>query len=226
MTSPNDKIYRNGQCLTRRVWDLIDHVGKELGVVLQVGQGGFQGSDGADNSAGTHDKGDVYDIRIGGFSESKCLAIVNELRKWYGDAWLRTPKYGWPSSSGGPHIHCVQADSYYALSRTALQQVVAYNNYRNGLANNAPDPFPHPTRQHWPAVVAPTTPPTSTIHTPQEDSMFLASVQYGANARSYWLVGPNGTVNVGGDEFASWTGAKMVVNDEATWRRIVGKYPQ
>ena len=69
------------------------------------------------------------------------------------------------------------------------------------------------------------TPPSPThISIPTEDSMFLASVQYGGNSLSYWLVGhPRGIVGVGSDEATSWTGARIHVNDEATWRRILDR---
>jgi hypothetical protein len=222
MPSPNTKVTRNGQVLTQRVWDMIADVGRENGVTLHVVQGGFKGGGGASASAGTHDSGDVFDLSVDGLSRSKRLAVVNDLREWYGDAWLRTPKYGWTST--GPHIHCVQADSFYALSRGAQQQVVAYNNGRNGLANNGRDPHPRPTpRRHF-TVVAPVPPPVPPVHTIKEGTMFLASVQYGTNGTSFWLVGHDkGMVGVGSDEAASWTGARIHVNDEATWRRIIAK---
>jgi hypothetical protein len=174
MTSPNDKITRNGQTLTRRVWDLIAAVGKENGVTLQVGQGGFKAGSGASASAGTHDRGDVFDIRINGMSRSKCLAVVNDFREWYGDAWLRSPEFGWPASAGGSHIHVVMADSHYALSRGAQQQVTAYNNGRNGLASNARDPHPRPARQHFPADAHPPVPPADT-----RPAVRLANLRYG-----------------------------------------------
>jgi hypothetical protein len=172
MSSPHDKITRNGQTLTRRVWDLIAAVGRENGVTLRVTQGGFKNGGGAAASGSTHDKGDVYDISVSGLSRSKALAVVDDFRRWYGDAWLRTPEFGWPSSAGGPHIHVVQADSHYALSRGAQQQVAAYNNGRNGLRNNARDPHPRPARQHFP----PTAPaPTR----PAPPSVRLANLKYG-----------------------------------------------
>jgi hypothetical protein len=146
---PNDKITKNGQILTRRVWALIADVGRENGRTLRVVQGGFKHGHGASASGSTHDQGDVYDISIGGMTRSQALAVVNDFREWYGDAWLRTPEFGWPSSAGGPHIHVVQADSHYALSRGAQQQVTAYNNGRNGLSNNGRDPHPQPPRKHY-----------------------------------------------------------------------------
>jgi hypothetical protein len=146
--NPHDKVTRNGCTLTRRVWHLIHDVELENDVDLIVVQGGFRGGHGASASAGTHDKGDVYDITARNLSERKALAVVRDLREWYGLAYLRSPKYGWTST--GAHIHVVQADSHFALSAGAKQQVAAYNRGRNGLANNGPDPFYRPThRRHF-----------------------------------------------------------------------------
>jgi hypothetical protein len=176
MSSPNDKLTRNGQTLTRRVWELIADVGHENGVALVLVQGGFKAGHGASASAGTHNKGDVYDISIRGLTRTKQLAVVRDLREWYGDAWLRTPEFGWPSSAGGPHIHVVQADSYYALSSGAKQQVAAYNNGRNGLRSNLRDPFFRPvTRRHF----------TGSAHShvivppPAHAAVRLANLRYG-----------------------------------------------
>lgn len=73
--------------------------------------------------------------------------------------------------------------------------------------------------RYVPPPVDPTPPPIK-----QEDGMFLATVQYGTNSKSFWLVGhPNGMVNVGSDEAASWTGSRVTVNDVATWRAIIAK---
>lgn len=172
MSSPHDKITRNGATLTRRVWELIAAVGRENGVTLRVVQGGFRAGHGATASAGTHDMGDVYDLSIAGMTRTKALAVVVDLREWYGDAWLRTPEFGWPRSAGGSHIHVVQADSHYALSRGAQQQVAAYNNGRNGLRSNLRDPHPRPPRQHFP----PTAPAPAR---PAPPSVRLTNLRYG-----------------------------------------------
>lgn len=144
MSSPRDKVWRNGKCLTRRVWDLIADVEKELGIDLVVVQGSFNRG-GVRQSAGTHDGGGAFDISVRGMSEQTAIRVVVALRKRYGDAWLRSPKYGWPARLGGPHIHCIVADEP-GLSYGARQQVYAYNNGRNGLASRARDPFPRPAQ--------------------------------------------------------------------------------
>lgn len=145
--SENDRVVVNGQELTQRVWSLIAHVSSTVGVTLSVGQGGFKSGSGADASGSTHDVGDVFDLRVKGMSDAKRLHVVNELRKWNGCAWLRSPEYGWTKT--GPHIHCVMRDSYYGLSTGAQHQVASYDRGMNGLDNEAPDPFPQPPQEHY-----------------------------------------------------------------------------
>jgi hypothetical protein len=176
MSSPNDKVSRGGIVLTRRVWGLVAHVGHKVGKPLTVVQGGFRAGHGASASAGTHDKGDVYDISIRNLTYAERLEAVEEFRAWYGDAWLRDPAHGWPASAGGPHIHVVQADSYYALAPGAQQQVRAYNLGANGLRSNARDPFARPhTRRHF-VLGAPTPTPTPK----PRPKVALANLHYGA----------------------------------------------
>jgi hypothetical protein len=76
-------------------------------------------------------------------SEATAIKVVVALRKRNCAAWLRSPKYGWPPRLGGSHIHAIVKDEP-GLSSGARQQVVAYNQGRNGLASHAPDPFPRP----------------------------------------------------------------------------------
>jgi hypothetical protein len=171
MSSQHDIVSRGGKTLTRRVWGLIDHVGRKVGKPLIVVQGGFRAGHGASASAGTHDKGDVYDISVANLTAAQQLVVVAELRAYYGLAYVRNPKYGWPASAGGAHIHVVQADSHYALSRGAQQQVVAYNRGRNGLRSNLPDPHKRPaTRTHF----------TLGTPAPTQPTVRLANLHYGA----------------------------------------------
>jgi hypothetical protein len=115
-------------------------------------QGGFRAlqGGGVSASAGTHDQGDVFDLSVSGLDLGEQLEVVDILRGHYGCAWIRTPAYGWPASAGGPHIHCVMADSHHRLSGAAQQQVHDYDNGYNGLANRRADPHPRPIRRdHW-----------------------------------------------------------------------------
>ena len=92
--APNDIVTRNGQKLTQRVWLLIEDAQRFSGQTCRVVQGGFKGGDGVSASAGTHDKGDVFDLSMSGLSDAQGRAIVDALRRRNGCAWIRSPKYG------------------------------------------------------------------------------------------------------------------------------------
>lgn len=148
MTSPNDRITKNGKTLSRRVWAIIAHAKKAAGIpsdkayVLQGSwhKGGL--------SAGTHTGGGAADLSVRGLTEAEAIRLCVELRRWYGDAYLRSPKYGWPARLGGSHIHVIFADEP-GLSYGARRQVINYNNGKNALASNRNDPFPRPARKHF-----------------------------------------------------------------------------
>jgi hypothetical protein len=154
---PHDKVTHGGQTLTRRVWALIADASQAIGLdePVEVGQGGFKGGGGASASAGTHDEGDVYDLRISQIPERLWVPLAVELRKRNACAWVRSPEYGWTST--GPHLHAVQRDSHYPLSRGARQQIENYDDGLNGLANGARDPHPRP-EQHPFVMGAPPAP--------------------------------------------------------------------
>jgi hypothetical protein len=103
------RITRNGKTLSKRVWSLIADAEKELGMHLTVVQGSFNRG-GVSLSAGTHDGGGAVDFSVSGMSEATAIKVVVALRKRNGAAWLRSPKYGWPSSLSGPHIHMIVED--------------------------------------------------------------------------------------------------------------------
>lgn len=151
MAHPNDIVEKDGQRLTQRVWDLIDHVSGMFGIDLMVGQGGFKNGTGADASAGTHDKGDVFDIRVVNVPEHLRDDVAVAFRSWSGCAWPRDPEHGWTKTD--PHIHCVMRDSHYPLSPGARAQVYSYDRNLNGLANGAHDNIPHPVQRTWPPVL-------------------------------------------------------------------------
>lgn len=153
MVAPNDKITSSsGTRLTARAWASIEDAFTEIGLDFDpdenVGQGGFRKEQGggAEASAGTHDIGDVADIRTRVIPSSKMIPLVIALRKRGWCAWPRTAEYGW---SGPEHIHAVLRDSYYGLSDGARQQVDAYDRHTNGLANDAHDPLPHPEQRPY-----------------------------------------------------------------------------
>jgi len=61
MADGDERVVKGGQELTARAWALIDDVAEELGLELQVVQGGFKAGSGARASGSTHDVGDVFD---------------------------------------------------------------------------------------------------------------------------------------------------------------------
>lgn len=101
---------------------------------LVITQGGYN-KGGVAASAGTHDGGGALDIRATNLTAAQRVEAVRCLRTVGFAAWLRLPTEGnWPY-----HIHC-EAVGCPDASVGAKQQVVAYKNHRNGLANNNPDP--------------------------------------------------------------------------------------
>lgn len=103
---------------------------------LFVTQGGFNAG-GVAASAGTHDGGGALDIRARNLTKAQIAEAVLRLRQVGFAAWHRTPDQGnWVE-----HIHCI-AVGCTSLSRGAKNQVTAYHNGRNGLANNRADDGP------------------------------------------------------------------------------------
>ena len=102
---------------------------RRLGYELTIVQGSYnKGKVGA--SAGTHDGGGVVDLAPWDWQHK-----VHVLRAVGWAAWHR------PAIPGlwGEHIHAVLIGNV-KMSPSAANQVVAYRNGRNGLADNAPDP--------------------------------------------------------------------------------------
>ena len=127
-----------------RPYDLTTHDGKRvdwltkaallkaerlLGYELSITQGSYNAG-GVSQSAGTHDKGGVVDLKAWDW-ENKCRAL--RLSGFW--AWRRRPEEGdWPE-----HIHAALAGNI-KLAPSAFRQVEAGRAGRNGLANNGPDP--------------------------------------------------------------------------------------
>lgn len=103
---------------------------------LVITQGSYNGG-GVAASAGTHDGGGALDIRARDLTPAQIKEAVNLLRKVGFAAWHRTAiKNLWPE-----HIHCI-AVGCPDLSSGAADQVVDYEENRNGLANNGRDNGP------------------------------------------------------------------------------------
>ena len=143
---PDEQVTRGGQTLTARVWALIADVEHELGLQLDVVQGGFKKGTAAVASGSTHDVGDVFDIRARNVPRERQVDVVVAFRRRNVCMWLRDPAHGWTET--GPHFHGVVRDSAYGLSTAAQWQVDEYDYRRNGLsgASSAPDPFPRPAQ--------------------------------------------------------------------------------
>ena len=138
---PNDRIVKGKVTLTRRIWALIEDAAKAAGVSTpNVVQGSYSNGSA---SAGTHSGGGAFDLSVKGLGIKKILALLTELRKRNCAAWFRAPAYGWTST--GPHIHAVVKDEP-DLSKSARQQVEAYDKGLNGLVSKRKDPFARPAQ--------------------------------------------------------------------------------
>lgn len=110
----------------------LEYAEQLAGHEFTVTQGSYQAGAGDPNSAGTHDRGGVADLRWTGR-----VADVRALRRAGFAAWHRNPDQGpWPH-----HVHAVLIGHPY-LAPAAARQVDAYMAGRDGLASNGPDDGP------------------------------------------------------------------------------------
>lgn len=220
MVNPNEKIVRNGQTLTARVWSLLDSLSEKYGVPMEVGQGGFKGSGGADASSGTHGGGDVFDLRVKLFPEKLWVPVNTDLRRNNGCAWVRSPAYGWTLT--GSHIHCVMRDSYYPLSPGAKQQVASYDRGHNGLAGDAADPFPRPVQR--PYVMPDPNAPVIPSLVPSEEEMVCTYTDPDTKKTTFWLLHNGVMVNLSSTDAKTFTGPKITISNKVTWTRMQNAY--
>jgi hypothetical protein len=122
----------DGKTLNKRTARMLKCAEDRIGRNLYVTQGSYNRG-GVSQSAGTHDGGGAIDITgVNDWNEA-----VRALREVGFAAWIRTPSQGpWVQ-----HIHAIAIRDGEASSG-ARQQVDAYYNRRNGLANNGPDDGP------------------------------------------------------------------------------------
>jgi hypothetical protein len=152
MTQPTDKITKNGQTLTARMWQLLEDAYTAAGMdpdrYLVVTQGSYKGGSGASASGSTHDGGGAADLRTWNLPASQqanlCQNVVVELRKRNGCAWYRDQAHG----GFDPHIHVIVRDEP-ALSSGARWQVSEYDRVHNGLSNQGPDYHPRPIQRPY-----------------------------------------------------------------------------
>ena len=139
--------WRGRTNVDRMTIDAIEEAEHAGGHPFIVTQGSYQRGHGDENSAGTHDGGGAVDLRWCG--HRRCIAA---LRGAGFAAWHRTPRQGpWPH-----HVHAVLI-GHPLLARSAHNQVVDYQEGRNGLASNGPDDGPEPLDLQEDEVKRPTT---------------------------------------------------------------------
>jgi hypothetical protein len=106
---------------------------KRLGYTLTVYQGSYNAG-AVKASGGTHDGGGAVDLAA--FDHERKVRVLRSIGF---AAWYRPELPGvW-----GPHIHAVLIGNL-KLSDAAKKQVVAYRDFRDGLAGNKPDSTWHP----------------------------------------------------------------------------------
>ena len=138
MSDAYDKVkvgtYSDGSpmLLNKRTVAALDVVHEKLGYELTIVQGSYHKTTAA--SAGTHDGGGAVDLAP--FEADK---KVHAMRAVGFAAWHRLPSQGnWPE-----HVHGILRGDR-EMSPEAAAQIVAYDNHRDGLADNAPDNTWHP----------------------------------------------------------------------------------
>ena len=95
---------------------------------------------GAGASAGYHDQGGCFDLRVWNLTGTQQTTLIRVLRATGAAAWLRNLTYGGFSD---PHIHLVLG-SDYSLHYGAAWQWREYLAGRNGLASSGSDYHPRP----------------------------------------------------------------------------------
>lgn len=133
--NPYDVITFRGKRLDRLTVAFIEALEARLGWKVTLTQGGYNGGAVA-ASAGTHDRGGVFDLTAANQRD-----VVKAARDLGAAAWYRSPAEGpW-----NEHIHVVMR-GHGRLASSAARQVTAYDTGLNGLANNRPDPNPYRPR--------------------------------------------------------------------------------
>jgi hypothetical protein len=138
---PYTRVYWRGVRVNARTRDAILYAEKKWRKkyptkTIELTQGSYSTSVPASGS--THSGGGVVDIRTRNLSTDCRIALVRALKDAGAAAWYRDEAEGF-----SPHIHaCFHADK--EMSTSAKGQCVSWDNGRNGLRNNAPDPTYRP----------------------------------------------------------------------------------
>jgi hypothetical protein len=130
-----------GHRFDARTKDMIERLIWKTGLDLVISQGSYNTSVGA--SGGTHAGGGAVDLSVRNLSLAQQAQVVLIGRQIGFAIWIRQPIPGvWTKHIHGIAINCAD------LSNAAEQQVRAYHDGRNGLANNGPDDGPDGYRQN------------------------------------------------------------------------------
>jgi hypothetical protein len=122
--------------INRRTKAMLDIVEERINRKLVIVQGSYMTGTSAKKSATTHNGGGVVDIRTRDQTASQVKEAVLELRKIGFAAWHRTKAQGFDD-----HIHAV-AIGDPELDPSAVRQVKAYQNGKNGLKSGGKDDGP------------------------------------------------------------------------------------
>lgn len=131
---------------TAYMWAWWDRVCDDLGFTPTIVQGAFMAGHGADASAGYHDQGGCFDLRVWNLGPTQVEDVIRTCRELGAAAWLRDHRHGMD-----PHIHLLLG-SDRPLDSGAAYQWRQYLAGRDGLAGNGPD-------YHWRPSPLVTTPP-------------------------------------------------------------------
>lgn len=124
--------------------------GVPFGDKVVITQGAFMpmAGGGAAGSAGYHDLGGCFDLRVWNLTDDEVGQMVRRLRSCGAAAWLRNPQHG---GFTDPHIHMVLGTDH-PLTGGAAFQWSEYLAGRDGLAGRGED-------YHWRPDPLVTTPP-------------------------------------------------------------------
>lgn len=127
---------------TAYMWDWWNAVCSELGFRPTITQGAFmvRNGGGAQASAGYHDAGGTFDLRVWDLTKSQVDQTIRTLRASGAAAWLRNQQHG---GFDDPHIHLVFG-SDAPLAPGAAWQWLAYLNGGDGLSGGGRDYHPRP----------------------------------------------------------------------------------
>lgn len=130
-----------GRRFDPRTRDMLVELERVTGLDIQPSQGSYNTSVAA--SGGTHAGGGAVDIRASNLTDAQEQQVVTWGRRIGFAMWLRRESKSWPRHIHGIAIGCPD------LSEAAANQVAAYRQGRNGLADWGPDDGPSVPFTTW-----------------------------------------------------------------------------